>query len=123
MRRFHQSDRVRAIRTVGWTRAGVVGFGRDGRLHGGRARAGYPGSAIPKALIGRQRWAFDAVYTPVDTRFLNDCRDVGLEVISGYELFFHQGVDAFRLFTGQEVDPAALRKELAQSEQTPEVCR
>lgn len=85
--------------------------------------AGYPGSAIPKTLIGRQRWAFDAVYTPVNTPFLDDCRDAGLEVISGYELFFHQGVDAFRLFTGQEVDPAALRKELAQPEQAPEVCR
>lgn len=84
---------------------------------------GYTGSAIPKTLIGRQRWAFDAVYTPVDTQFLNDCRDAGLDVISGYELFFHQGLDAFRLFTGLEVDPAALRKELARSEQTPEVCR
>lgn len=84
---------------------------------------GYTGSAIPKTLIGRQRWAFDAVYTPVDTQFLNDCRGAGLDVISGYELFFHQGVDAFRLFTGLEVDPAALRKELARSEETPEVCR
>ncbi len=40
----------------------------------------------------------------------------GLEAMSGYELFFHQGVDAFRLFTGLRVDAAALRRGLLQSE-------
>jgi len=25
----------------------------------------------------------------------------GLQVLSGYELFFHQGVDAFRIFAGR----------------------
>ncbi|MCG5481328.1 shikimate dehydrogenase family protein [Sinorhizobium alkalisoli] len=74
---------------------------------------GYAGTAIPKALIGRQRWAFDAVYTPVETEFLSDARAAGLSIISGYELFFHQGVDAFRHFTGTEVDAAALRAVLA----------
>ncbi len=78
---------------------------------------GYPGSAIPASIIGKQRWAFDAVYTPVDTEFLNECRRAGLEVVSGYELFFHQGVDAFRLFTGLEVDTAKLRRELHRCEE------
>ncbi|ASY65703.1 Quinate/shikimate 5-dehydrogenase I delta (plasmid) [Sinorhizobium sojae CCBAU 05684] len=77
---------------------------------------GYPGSAIPSALIGRQRWAFDAVYTPVETEFLCDARAAGLSFISGYELFFHQGVDAFRYFSGMEVDAAALRAVLAEPE-------
>lgn len=74
---------------------------------------GHPGTAIPKAALGAQRWAFDAVYTPVETEFLLDARAGGLETISGYELFFHQGVDAFRIFTGQPVDVAALREMLA----------
>jgi len=82
---------------------------------------GYPGSAIPANLIGGQSWAFDAVYTPVDTQFLTDARSAGLSVISGYELFFHQGVDAFRFFTGQSVDAAALRKALLESHAGPEV--
>lgn len=77
---------------------------------------GYSGSAIPSALIGRQRWAFDAVYTPVETEFLCDARAAGLSIISGYELFFHQGVDAFRCFTGMEVDAVALRAVLAELE-------
>ncbi|MCF3640179.1 shikimate dehydrogenase [Rhizobium sp. TRM95111] len=74
---------------------------------------GYPGTAIPQPLIEGRRWAFDAVYTPVDTEFLVDCRAAGVEIISGYELFFHQGVDAFHLFTGATVDAEALRRELA----------
>lgn len=75
---------------------------------------GYGGSAFPTSAIGRQRWAFDAVYTPVETKFLADARRNGLSLLSGYELFFHQGVDAFRYFTGADVDAAALRALLAQ---------
>ncbi|WP_280515582.1 hypothetical protein [Neoaquamicrobium sediminum] len=32
--------------------------------------------------------------------------------MSGWELFFHQGVQAFRHFTGREVDAPALRSAL-----------
>lgn len=73
---------------------------------------GIPGTAVPKHLLSGRRWAFDAVYTPVETRFLRDARAAGLESVSGYELFFHQGVDAFRAFTGVPVDVAALRAAL-----------
>ncbi|HKJ61418.1 MAG TPA: shikimate dehydrogenase [Hyphomicrobiales bacterium] len=76
---------------------------------------GYPGTAIPKPLLESQRWAFDAVYTPVDTEFLTDARTCGLETISGYELFIHQGLDAFRIFTGRSVDITALRQRLMQA--------
>jgi shikimate dehydrogenase len=33
-------------------------------------------------------------------------------VISGYELFFHQGVDAWRLFADRPVDAEQLRRRL-----------
>jgi shikimate dehydrogenase len=33
--------------------------------------------------------------------------------MSGYELYFYQGVDAFRLFAGQDVDASALRAALS----------
>ena len=60
----------------------------------------HPGTAIPRVMIGTQSWAFDAVYTPVKTRFLLDAREAGLETLSGYELFFYQGVQAFEIFSG-----------------------
>jgi shikimate dehydrogenase len=74
---------------------------------------GHPGTAIPKPLTAGRRWAFDAVYTPVETEFLQDARAAGLEIMSGYELFFHQGIDAFRIFSGREVDQAELRAVLS----------
>lgn len=73
---------------------------------------GYTGSAFPQALMRGRKWAFDAVYTPADTQFLQDARAAGLETMSGYELFFHQGIDAFQLFTGQSPDRDALRRAL-----------
>ncbi len=78
--------------------------------------AGQPGTAVPAALMEGATWAFDAVYTPVETEFLRDARAADLEVMSGYELYFHQGVDAFRLFTGRDIDQAALRGVLAERE-------
>jgi shikimate dehydrogenase len=71
---------------------------------------GYGGSAFPTPVVRGQRWAFDAVYTPVDTPFLMDAQRAGVAIMSGYELYFYQGVDAFRIFTGHEVDILKLRR-------------
>jgi len=73
---------------------------------------GYPGSPLPRAAMARASWAFDAVYTPENTQFLIDAAAQGLHVISGWELYFYQGVHASRLFTGQGLDEAALRARL-----------
>ncbi len=75
--------------------------------------AGVGGNAIPDAALEGTGWAFDAVYTPEWTEFLSRAREACLDILSGYELFLFQGIDAFRIFTGQEVDAEALRRELA----------
>lgn len=77
---------------------------------------GHGGSAFPNAILGGRTWAFDAVYTPVDTPFLLAARAAGLSIMSGHELLLHQGVDAFRIFTGRAIDPAALRAALAKTD-------
>ena len=74
---------------------------------------GHAGTPLPRERMTGAEWAFDAVYTPVDTQFLQDATAEGLTIVSGYELFFHQGVDAWALFSGRQVDPAALRAALA----------
>ncbi|MFV0359143.1 shikimate dehydrogenase family protein [Tropicimonas sp.] len=73
---------------------------------------GYPGSAIPRSVMPGAEWAFDAVYTPVDTQFLQESEAAGLQIISGYELFFHQGVNAWAFFSGLPLDHAQLRRDL-----------
>ncbi len=70
---------------------------------------GIGGTPLAAEAMRGAAWVFDAVYTPVDTPFLQDAAREGLTVISGYELFFGQGVDAWRIFTGIEIDSAALR--------------
>jgi shikimate dehydrogenase len=43
-------------------------------------------------------------------------RSRGIAFISGFELFFHQGVDAFSIFTGFDViDEMALRDVLSRT--------
>jgi len=73
---------------------------------------GYGGTPLPATAMAGAAWAFDAVYTPVDTQFLQEAAAQGLTIISGYELFFGQGIDAWTLFSGHPVDKAALRRAL-----------
>ncbi len=76
---------------------------------------GHDGTPFPAPLIGSAEWAFDAVYTPRETRFLSDAAAKGLAVLSGYELFFYQGLHAFELFHGVPMDEAALRAALMET--------
>jgi shikimate dehydrogenase len=73
---------------------------------------GYPGTPLPRGAMAGASWAFDAVYTPEETQFLGDAAAEGAQVISGWELYFYQGLHASRLFTGRSVDEATLRARL-----------
>ena len=74
---------------------------------------GHDGTPLPRNAMPARGWAFDAVYTPVDTAFLIDAAAAGLTTMSGYELFIGQGVDAWHLFAGLPLDEARLRADLA----------
>ena len=73
----------------------------------------HPGSPLPAGAFGAPRWAFDAVYTPVDTVFLGHAATAGAVVMSGYRLFLWQGIHAFELFIGQRIALATLTRLLA----------
>ncbi|WP_102224599.1 shikimate dehydrogenase family protein [Acidimangrovimonas sediminis] len=73
---------------------------------------GHEGAVLTAAAMAGAEWAFDAVYTPADTQFLTGAEQAGLAVISGWELFFFQGVHAWKLFSGKGVDEARLRAQL-----------
>ena len=75
---------------------------------------GHDGTPISPPLMQGAAWAFDAVYTPIHTRFLADAAAVGLDTVSGFELFFHQGADGFEIFFGRRVDRVPLRKVLGE---------
>lgn len=100
-----------ATRIVVATDAAGAARGADGVINcTPLGMVGIGGSPLPRAAMADARWAFDAVYTPVDTPFLKDAEAAGLRVVSGYELFFGQGVDAWAIFTGVALDQPALRR-------------
>ena len=44
---------------------------------------------------------FDLVYNPIETPLLQMARKKGLHVITGAEMFVHQGAEQFQLWTGK----------------------
>lgn len=74
---------------------------------------GYDGTPLPQNQLKGATWCFDAVYTPVRTQFLQDAESQGMQIISGYELFFGQGVDAWNIFSGRTMDADQMRRDLA----------
>lgn len=77
---------------------------------------GYSGTAIPRSAMTQADWVFDAVYTPVETQFLQDAAALKLQIVSGYELFFFQGVNAWEYFSGLTLDQGRLRADLLKGE-------
>ena len=48
--------------------------------------------------------AYDIVYNPLETRFLKEAKAAGCAVLSGLEMFLHQGLAQFELWTGQKMN-------------------
>lgn len=68
----------------------------------------YPGSAFEQDWLHGQKWAFDAVYTPVETQFLSFAMAAGLKTVSGFELFKHMAIGSFSAYTNRAVDEEAM---------------
>ncbi len=93
--------------------AGAAAEGATGLLNGTPVgMVGYDGTPLPRSCMIGAEWAFDAIYTPLETQFLRDARAERLQVITGYELFIHQGLDCWQLFSGLAADEDALRTAL-----------
>jgi shikimate dehydrogenase len=103
-----------AIRIATFADAAEAAKGAQGLLNGTPVgMVGYDGTPLAAEAMQSAEWAFDAVYTPVETQFLTDATKAGLDVISGYELFFWQGVHAWEIFSGgRPLDQDALRASL-----------
>lgn len=66
------------------------------------------GMPIEAEAIRASQWVADAVYYPLFTPLLKAAQKAGATVMTGRELAVHQGVDAFRLFTGLEASEAVI---------------
>jgi shikimate dehydrogenase len=68
------------------------------------------GMAVPEALLHRDLWVADAVYTPLWTPLLSAAKARGAKVMTGRELAIYQAADAFELFTGLKPSIAVIGK-------------
>ncbi|NRB19475.1 MAG: shikimate dehydrogenase [Rhodobacteraceae bacterium] len=86
----------------------------DGLVNATPLGMGYnPGTAFAADLIETQAWAFDAVYTPTDTQFLNDCSRAKVAILTGFDLFQHMAIRSFQAYTGVTPEPDVTLSKLA----------
>lgn len=52
----------------------------------------------------------DCVYNPLETRFLREAREKGLFCVDGRGMLLHQGIAAFKLFTGLDMPVDEVRE-------------
>jgi shikimate dehydrogenase len=79
---------------------------------------GTEGEPLPpelKRVLPGSMIVFDAVYIPKDTELLVEAKRNGSEVVHGEEMLLHQGMAAFRLWTGKKPPEKAMRAALVSS--------
>ena len=69
---------------------------------------------IPARMMRQGQLAFDLVYTPERTPFLEAAAAGGAQTLGGLAMLVHQGAAAFQLWTGQE-PPLAVMFDAARS--------
>lgn len=52
---------------------------------------------------------YDIVYNPLKTEFLKLAQKNGYEIITGLDMFVHQGAKAFEIWTGQKAKPEVMK--------------
>jgi len=65
---------------------------------------------VPARLMHEGQSAFDAVYNPMETRFLREARGAGCRAVSGVEMFVGQAAAQFELWTGREAPVGVMRE-------------
>ena len=69
-------------------------------------------TCVPQRFLHPDLTVMDIVYNPLDTRLLKEARDAGCPTIRGLEMFLHQAVAQFELWTGQPAPVPVMRQVL-----------
>lgn len=70
---------------------------------------------LRKDLITSQTVVFDTIYTPFETKLLQDAKQQGAKIIHGLEMLLQQATAQFALYTNQVAPEAAMRNALLQN--------
>ena len=69
-------------------------------------------TCVPQRFFHPDLTVMDIVYNPLDTRLLQEAREAGCPTIRGLEMFLHQAVAQFELWTGQSAPVPVMRQVL-----------
>ena len=67
-------------------------------------------SVLDRQLLRPGQFVFDVVYNPLKTRLLQEAESVGCRIVPGVEMFLHQAVFQFELWTGQAAPVDVMRR-------------
>lgn len=70
---------------------------------------------LSKDLITDKHIVFDAVYTPLKTRLLQEAQEQGAQIIHGIEMLLEQGFAQFKLYTSHDASEDVMREVLLKS--------
>ncbi|RLB84002.1 MAG: shikimate dehydrogenase [Deltaproteobacteria bacterium] len=70
---------------------------------------------VPQGVLSRYKAVVDIIYNPFKTRLLKEAESAGCMVANGLDMFIFQGVEQFKIWTGEE-PPVQQMKDLVVEE-------
>jgi len=67
-------------------------------------------SPVDERILSRYEYVVDVIYNPLMTRLLCDARARGCKIISGLDMFVHQGAGQLKLWTGKDAPLRLMEK-------------
>jgi shikimate dehydrogenase len=67
-------------------------------------------SVLDRQILQPGQFVFDIVYNPLKTRLLKEAESVGCRTVPGVEMFIHQAVFQFELWTGEPAPVDCMRR-------------
>ena len=65
---------------------------------------------LDRQILRPGQFVFDIVYNPLKTRLLREAESVGCRIVPGVEMFIHQAVFQFELWTGESAPVDCMRR-------------
>lgn len=67
-------------------------------------------SPVTAYALAGYRYVMDVIYNPLRTKLLSDAEKRGCVILSGADMFVHQGAEQLRIWTGKEPPRALMKK-------------
>jgi shikimate dehydrogenase/3-dehydroquinate dehydratase type I len=65
---------------------------------------------VDAAVLAGYQYVMDVIYNPLPTRMLREAQKLGCHIMSGLDMFVHQGAEQIKLWTGKEPNRSLMKK-------------